>query len=406
MDATTKNVTIEFKISAATADANGVLGTSAPVTLLTAAAGMKNPLAGFTGAPSFMLAYALPQDGIAAPVDYNNLGLKQAQPNTVSIADLLNTTINSALGSIASSATAGYYTATILGTNAKAFPDKATMRAVALQGYFTQLAPAAARHAISVVKAVTGDTVRRKVVDPAKCSNCHEWFEGHGGNRVYETQVCVMCHVPGLATSGRGIDKDLTTYAFSPADVKKLTDWNFDKTLPNAALNFPVTTNNFKDMIHGIHAGRDRVTPFNDVRDSGSRGITLLDLRRMDFPGKLNNCESCHVTGTYSNVSVNAIVSTYESIDSIYAGAIAAIPSTATPAMAKTSLNTHNITDKVTSPYTASCVSCHDALPAQAHMRLNGGQIQVARNLITPFNESCVTCHGTGRDKDVAVVHK
>jgi OmcA/MtrC family decaheme c-type cytochrome len=33
------------------------------------------PLAGFTGSPSFLLAYALPQDGITAPVDYNNLGL-------------------------------------------------------------------------------------------------------------------------------------------------------------------------------------------------------------------------------------------------------------------------------------------------------------------------------------------
>jgi OmcA/MtrC family decaheme c-type cytochrome len=417
VNATSNDVTIVFKISA-----DGV-----PVTLLKQVDGAVTAVADgvkASSAPSFLLAYAQGQD-----VDYSNTGIKQAQAISVGLAKtsvsgakgLLSTT-NGAVGSVSDVADAnGYYTATIKGDGpavcggngtttgpaAKCvFPVDAKMRTVALQGYFTQVSPDSARHAISVVKTVTGDTARRTVVASAKCSNCHEWFEGHGGNRVYETQVCVMCHVPGLATSGRGIDKDLTTYAFSPADVKKLTDWNFDKTLPNAALNFPVTTNNFKDMIHGIHAGRDRVTPFNDVRDSGSRGITLLDLRRMDFPGKLNNCESCHVTGTYSNVSVNAIVSTYESIDSIYAGAIAAIPSTATPAMAKTSLNTHNITDKVTSPYTASCVSCHDALPAQAHMRLNGGQIQVARNLITPFNESCVTCHGTGRDKDVAVVHK
>ncbi len=44
------------------------------------------------------------------------------------------------------------------------------------------------------------------------------------------------------------------------------------------ALKFPVTSNNFKDMIHGIHAGRDRVTPFQDARDATSRGsITLID---------------------------------------------------------------------------------------------------------------------------------
>ena len=125
------------------------------------------------------------------------------------------------------------------------------MRTVALQGYFTQLgAPTdnvggtgnVARHAISVLKTVTGDTARRTIVDADKCASCHEWFEGHGGNRVYETQVCVMCHNTGLATSGRGIaDSVLDTYntntasdmpiagtgAFTRADRKLLADWTF-----------------------------------------------------------------------------------------------------------------------------------------------------------------------------------
>ena len=108
---------------------------------------------------------------------------------------------------------------------------------------------------------------------------------------------------------------------------KIITDWKFDKTLPNAALKFPVTTNNFKDMIHGIHAGRERVTPFQDARDrtstttAGGGVIQLLDFRRMDFPGKLNNCETCHVTAassdqkTYNYVPASTLVSTYESID-------------------------------------------------------------------------------------------
>ena len=38
-------------------------------------------------------------------------------------------------------------------------------------------------------------------------------------------------------------------------------------------------------MIHGIHAGRDRVTPFQDARDRTAWRIQLLDFRRMDFPG-------------------------------------------------------------------------------------------------------------------------
>ncbi len=100
-----------------------------------------------------------------------------------------------------------------------------------------------------------------------------------------------------------------------------------------------MTSNNFKDMIHGIHAGRDRVTPFQDARDRTSRAaIELLDFRRMDFPGKLNNCETCHVTATgttatYNTIPTGSLVSTYESIDAAYAAAIAG--ATATPADAK-----------------------------------------------------------------------
>ncbi|HWI13466.1 MAG TPA: OmcA/MtrC family decaheme c-type cytochrome [Burkholderiales bacterium] len=405
VNATTNDVTIVFKI---TADGS-------PVTLKAAAASMADPLSGFTGGPSFLLAYAQAQDGITTPADYNNLGVKQAQAISVTLASLLDTT-KAADGSLSATAdSSGYYTATLKGTGTKKFPVGAKMRAVSLQGYFTQVSPAAARHAISVVKEVTGDTVRRKVVDPDKCANCHEWFEGHGGNRVYQTQVCVMCHVPGLATSGRGIsDAALTAYTFNAADTKITTEWKtlfgFDKTLANAALKFPVVTNNFKDLIHGIHAGRERVTPFVDARDRTPSAITLLDFRRMDFPGQLNKCDTCHVAGTYASVPTTALASTYESIDAAYAAGIAG--GTATTAMAKTALSTANTNDTVTSPFTAACVSCHDSSAAQAHMATNNAMIKVTRatfqtNTATAGKgEACVTCHGAGKGEDVTVVHK
>ena len=44
------------------------------------------------------------------------------------------------------------------------------MRSVTLQGYWSQVAPAAARHTISVVKTVTGDTARRQVVDALRAA--------------------------------------------------------------------------------------------------------------------------------------------------------------------------------------------------------------------------------------------
>ena len=412
------------------------------VTLEPPAASVTNALAGFSGGPAFLLGFALPQDGITSPVDYNNLGAKQGQPRSVSIASLLSTS-NAANGSVVpSAATAGYYTATILGAGAWKFPLGAKLRTVALQGYFTQLgAPtnnprdpatvgSVGRHAISVVKTVTGDAPRRTVVAADKCAGCHEWFEGHGGNRVYETQVCVMCHNPGLASSGRGIADaasgtfpGLNNWTFDAATTKMVTDWNFDKTSANAALKFPVTSNNFKDMIHGIHAGRERrVVPFQTARDrtsttgAGGGVIQLLDFRRMDFPGRLNNCETCHLTAvttdqkTYNFVPASTLVSTYESIDAAYAAGIAG--ATATPALAKTALNTSNSTDTVVTPFAAACMSCHDNTPAKAHISIMGGALNVTRAAAQPTPrplediESCVVCHGPGRDFDTERVHK
>jgi OmcA/MtrC family decaheme c-type cytochrome len=238
-----------------------------------------------------------------------------------------------------------------------------------------------------------------------------------------------MCHVPGLATSGRGIADaasgtypGIGAYKFTIADQKILDDWKFDKTVPNAALKFPVTSNNFKDMIHGIHAGRERVTPFQDARDrtsttsTGGGVIQLLDFRRMDFPGKLNNCETCHVTSassdqkTYNYVPASTLVSTYESIDAAYAAGIAG--GTATTAMAKTALSTANPTDTVTTPFAAACASCHDNTPAKAHISLMGGAFNLTRAAAQPVPrpledvESCAVCHGPGREFDTEKVHK
>jgi OmcA/MtrC family decaheme c-type cytochrome len=435
-------LTIRFRILKQVADSTGSVTNVAkePVTLAAAGAGTPaQVLAGFSGQPSFLLAYASTQDGITSPADFTNTGRKQAQPKSICLCDLLDTNKATTVGTLsARDPNGGWYTATIV--SAAAFPTGSKMRTVALQGYFTQksapLTPQGAtgdvaRHAISVLKTVNGDTARRTVVSAEKCASCHEWFEGHGGNRVYETQVCAMCHVPGLATSGRGIaDATLQAYfnntapntptastgAFTLDEKKILSEWGFNATLPNAALKLPVTSNNFKDMIHGIHAGRDRVTPFQNARDRSPGAIVVLDFRRMDFPGILSNCETCHVTAvttdqkTYNYVPSGALASVYESIDATYSAGILA--GTATTAQAKTSLNTVNATDTVTTPFTAACVSCHDNQPARAHMAINGGAIGLARSVALPTSrpledvESCAVCHGPGREFDTAKVHK
>ncbi len=386
-------VTVVFKISASV---DG--GAAAPVTFVPAAATVSAPLSGFTGGPSFLLAYAKTQDGVTAPVDYNNLGAVNAvnaQPISVSLASLLSTNSAATVGTLSGPDASGYYTANIVGPNV-IFPAGATMRAVALQGYFTQVSPAAARHTISVVKPVTGDAVRRVVVDPAKCGSCHEWFEGHGGNRVYETQVCVVCHVPGISTSGRGAtDAQIAAYPYTAKDNTILGWWGFNKSAVNAALQFPTTTNNFKDMIHGIHAGKDRTVPFQDARNRGGT-LVFLDMRKGAFPNILSNCEACHKPATYSSAPANTLASTYEANNGT-------LPMT--PAAYLLSFRQPNATDVVTTPFAATCVSCHDSAPVQAHIGLNGGQIKVLRSALNLTNEQCAVCHSAGKEFDPAKVH-
>ncbi len=130
----------------------------------------------------------------------------------------------------------------------------------------------------------------------------------------------------------------------------------------------------------------------------------------MDFPGKLNNCEACHLTGTntattYNSVPAGALVSTHESIN-------AAFETTKTTVNAKASLNTKNDQDLVTTPFAAACVSCHDNSAAKAHIDINGGSVLAARSVAQKAGrpledvESCAVCHGPGRSVDAAVIHK
>jgi OmcA/MtrC family decaheme c-type cytochrome len=421
--------TVEFRILQQTAPST----VKTPVVFATPAAGLLRSLAAFNSGPSFLLAYALPSaaDGsnaFATQVDYNNVGQNQAQPKSVTLANLVNTS-NAANGWLSiSAANPGYYIANFRG--AWAFPAGATMRSVSLQGYYEQeTAPASTtarvgRHAISVVKTVTGDSARRKVVDATKCANCHEWFEGHGGNRVIGREtgnaelVCVVCHVPGLATSGRRIpDNTVSTttgsayssvgmlnYAWTDADKQKLREWGlmnssnvFIKTT-NIALDLPVVTNNFKEMIHGIHAGRDRVVPMQIARDRNTVK-QFLDFRRMDFPGVLSNCEGCHITGTYSTVPANALMSVFESRSDPYVA-------TPTPALAHASLAAANAQDTVQTPFGSACAACHDHPSAKAHIQQNGSRLNVNRNTVGTIAESCQVCHGPGAEWDAAKVHK
>lgn len=310
--------------------------------------------AGLNGGPSFLLAYTMEQDGIATPVDYNNLGRTAGQPRSVSIINLPIAAFDT---------TFSEYTVTV----ADAFPAGAKMRAVALQGYFSQDTGTdnVARHTPSVQMAVTGDAVRRTVVksgytdndpvngQPEGCLECHEIFEGHGGNRVNNVQVCVMCHNPNLSSSGRTVD---------PSQPSSAID-----ELGGSPLDFPEATNDMKELIHGIHAATDR--PYEFVRNR-LNGL-YFNWSEVTFPGDLLDCQKCHLPGTYNEAPANALWTTErtttgdpaETRDDVLA-ARAGVP---------------NLTDLVNSPTASACFYCHDTSAPKSHMVLQGGKFSITR---------------------------
>jgi len=325
------------------------------------------PPAGFSGGPSFLVAYAMSQDGVTTPVDYNNLGRTAGQPASVSLASVAANLTGSA----------DSYTVTLASAP---FPDGAVMRAVALQGYFTQLAGGSvtdntARHTPSVVLGVTGDAQRRQVIDAAKCTNCHEWLELHGGNRVVAPEttdvVCTVCHNPNLSSSGRGSDPA----NLNDANKAALEAAGYDPADP---LTYPEATNNFKDMIHGIHAAAHRTFPYEFVRNRGSSGVYFYDWSEVTFPGILSNCETCHKPGTYDADLPAGVLMSTDRTTSVENGQD---PTTDAVNEARTTMP--NGTDWVNSPTVGACYMCHDSNPAASHFGQNGGFVDANRSAVT-----------------------
>lgn len=438
VDAATNNLSIKFRIQKNT----GSL--TAAKTNVVFDGNSTNPLVGYTGGPSFLLAYFKDTPNQPASLysgDYNNLGVKAAQPKTVSIAQLMplkadGTANTSALGTLGTPDSSGYYTVVV--NSSAAFPAGSTMRAVGLQGYFTQVSPASARHALSSVKTVTGDTVRRVVIDPAKCANCHEWFEGHGGNRVIGKDtvgeaICTLCHVPNLSTSGRGAQQSLIQFIVAnpvgtslAAVTNFLTGSAFSGTISQGAKDamtelvaslgddptlYPEASNNFKDMVHGIHAGNNSLVvgiPLAFVRDRGTSGDFDFNFEEVTFPGVLKDCRACHKDTLTSSGAVDASKATYTRIgDKVQpstwqttSGVTLTLQTAVGVGNNVTQVDADrksvpNLQDKVNSPFTATCRACHSRPNALAHFATMGGQVNVNRSAVNPAGEACITCHGT-----------
>jgi len=165
---------------------------------------------------------------------------------------------------------------------------------------------------------------------------------------------------------------------------------------------------------------------------NGGKGIGLYG-----YPGVLNNCEQCHLPGTYDFSSAasqsalpNMLWSTVVAgtvnagaTNSPYfaPGAYGAAYSVANATVGNPQAATYYAT-LVNSPITHACFGCHDSPSAIEHMKQNGGAFFEARStLINGYSpsslptiaqgqlnrkaEACLICHGSGRSADIKKVH-
>jgi OmcA/MtrC family decaheme c-type cytochrome len=222
---------------------------------------------------------------------------------------------------------------------------------------FNETIPVKAAVAYAGINGVSA-VPRRQAVDIAKCDECHKQLSLHGNNRADNPQLCVICHNPNVT--------DINQRVGSGACAAGTDDTPVD----------------FKRMIHLIHAAESAGQPFN-VCGFGSSPITI----DFPFPGRLNNCEGCHVAGGYYPAEPGERLGT--TVD-------ANDPATLTD-------------DRVISPNAAVCSACHqDALEAE-HMKQNGGDFDATKAadgaLVSAGVETCALCHGPGRIADVKLMH-
>jgi OmcA/MtrC family decaheme c-type cytochrome len=201
---------------------------------------------------------------------------------------------------------------------------------------------------------------RRKVVNIDKCNDCHKNLALHGDNRVGNTELCSTCHNPNATdVQQRGV---VDTACF---DELGAVEESID----------------LKRMVHRIHAGNVGICGYRN---------SAHDYNGLVYPGRLNNCEGCHVADkdTYYPVDPSAVLAT-----TINTGADRSI-----------------LTDDVAiSPNASVCSSCHTSDLAKNHMTQNGGDFMAGKDdtgaLISTGNETCQLCHGKGASADVGVLH-
>ncbi len=379
----------------------------------------------FVGSPSAYFVFAVPQDGKAAPADFNasaSAFLRNIWNGTGTCSNAAATTTRTGAGILTGPDTTGFYT---LQLTCAIVPAAATMLSGGI-GYtyglgsrqspanpdldfnnntqpFTQVnlpaypyvrnlkadgvTPGYAGAGGLIVPppdvwtVATGYTGRRAIVENARCQACHVVLgvgpDFHAGQRNDATS-CAWCH----------------------RSIQTASGWS----------------GNAKDFIHSIHGAEMRGTQFTWHEESATEGFW-----KTTYPGVLNKCEMCHLPGSY-DFSSAATTAAYPNMlastvgQGTYAAGTVHSPYVAEAQAYGVGFSYNALTGAtvapdpttlVVSPIVAACSACHDSAIAVDHMQTNGGSFYEARSVAftKPQQEECLLCHGPGRIASISDLH-
>jgi OmcA/MtrC family decaheme c-type cytochrome len=209
-------------------------------------------------------------------------------------------------------------------------------------------------------------TARRKIVDNAKCTGCHAGtMYQHGGDRIDEVQMCVVCHNPSSNDKNNRLTRYQIVNAAGEVDTTKTYD---GKTGESYDLRY---------LLHAIHGVNKENNTLVIYRSRGVYAFATADAALptgwpddgqtiygstngskighnwtvIHYPKAVNDCEACHFPGTY------------EAPDQTKAVGLTVDAGTAWADQSD---------DLVIGPTAAACTACHSTAPVRSHAQTFG----------------------------------
>jgi OmcA/MtrC family decaheme c-type cytochrome len=402
------------------------------------------PIAGFSGGPALYVAFAVPQDGITAPADFNaSVSAKLAEFLVGTKATISSATTPGAVGTVTTADPDGYFTVTFN----SAIPSTAKLVTGAMIGTFTQrsfsvnsltakygsINPTTGAFVSGSVSSglviktplkkleANSKDARRVVVVTEKCESCHEQLgtavDFHGGARNDAT-ACAICHNTSKTSDGWSANASTFIHAIhagtNPDSVLAINK-RTTVTVPPCA-----TATACPDGVPGSGGGGastnsksatpyswgKRIVPFSWARDKLPAVAGGFNAAGVSYPGILKRCDNCHVPNAVnfgadaSTLVPNLLWSTSASgtlltdaaddkrkmprspVDgSLMYGLVYGGAYGAGLTVSGATVSQAAGTTLVESPVTAACFACHDNSVAKLHFAANGGVFYSARSV-------------------------